>query len=418
MANKLLHPIDSILIVDDSPIQRSFAAELCQQLGIELIYEANNGIEALALLALLNMQPTILMIDLEMPDMDGVELIQQLQQLKYQIPIVIASNHEESLIHSVTTMTAALGQTLLGGLKKPLHLNQLVQILNRLELQQHASPTNQFWPLTEQLTKQDLLIAIANREIIPYFQPKVDISTGLIKGVEALARWNHQKYGIIPPDVFIPLAEQSDQIIRLLTLAIAEQSIAQCALWNERNLQIACAINLSAGLLNSADFFQEIAKLPAQHHVPNHQIIWEVTESSVVNNLGAALGTLARLRLNGFGLSIDDYGTGFSSMQQLARIPFTELKIDQSFVNGASERNNLAIILQSAIEMANRLGMSTVAEGIETLEDWRLLQQFGCNIGQGYFIAKPMPGKDFFPWLKQHNQRLAELRANPKGKKT
>ena len=105
-------------------------------------------------------------------------------------------------------------------------------------------------------------------------------------------------------------------------------------------------------------------------------------------------------------------------MQQLARIPFTELKIDQSFVNGASERNNLAIILQSAIEMANRLGMSTVAEGIETLEDWRLLQQFGCNIGQGYFIAKPMPGKDFFPWLKQHNQRLAELRANPKGKKT
>ncbi|WP_027469888.1 EAL domain-containing response regulator [Deefgea rivuli] len=410
MADKLLHQIDSVLIVDDSPIQRSFAAELCQELGIELIYQANNGVEALALLDLLKMKPTIMMIDLEMPAMDGIELIQQLQELNYQIPLVIASSREESLISSVTSMTAALGQTLLGGLKKPLHLNQLVQILNRLEQPNHARPKDKLSPLVEQLTEQDLLLAISNREVVPYFQPKVDINTGMLKGVEALARWIHPELGIIPPDFFIPMAEQSDQIIRLLTLAIAEQSIAQCAIWNERSLQISCAINLSPRLLSSLSFFQEIAKLPPLHHVPNQQIIWEVTESSVVNNLGAALGTLARLRLKGFGLSIDDYGTGFSSMQQLARIPFTELKIDQSFVNGAHERNNLAIILQSAIEMANRLGMSTVAEGIETLEDWRLLQRFGCNIGQGYFIGRPMPAKDLFNWLKTHNQRLAEIK--------
>jgi EAL domain-containing protein (putative c-di-GMP-specific phosphodiesterase class I) len=117
------------------------------------------------------------------------------------------------------------------------------------------------------------------------------------------------------------------------------------------------------------------------------------------------------MRLKGFGLSIDDYGTGFSSMQQLARIPFTELKIDRSFVNGANQRKNLRVILQSALDMARRLELVTVAEGIETMEDWRLLQEFGCMMGQGYLIAKPMPAAALPSWLKSHNSRLNELRA-------
>jgi EAL domain-containing protein (putative c-di-GMP-specific phosphodiesterase class I) len=128
--------------------------------------------------------------------------------------------------------------------------------------------------------------------------------------------------------------------------------------------------------------------------------------------MGAALGVLAHLRLKGFGLSIDDYGTGFSSMQQLARIPFTELKIDRSFVHGAHQRTNLRVILQSALDMARQLDLVTVAEGIETLEDWRLLQECGCGIGQGYLIARPVPASEIPAWLRSHQSRLPELRGD------
>jgi len=240
----------------------------------------------------------------------------------------------------------------------------------------------------------------------------VDIHTGLARGVEALARWLHPRHGMIAPDRFIPLAEEQG-LIHGLTMAIMDQALAQAALWNARGLKLTMAINLSARLLDSPGLVQEIAGLQAFHGVPPEQIVLEITESSVVAHFGAALGILARLRLKGFGLSIDDYGTGFSSMQQLARIPFTELKIDRSFVHGAHQRNNLRVILQSALDMANRLQLVTVAEGIETLEDWHLLSEFGCSIGQGYLIAKPMPAVAIPQWLHAHHDRLHELRAKP-----
>lgn len=147
------------------------------------------------------------------------------------------------------------------------------------------------------------------------------------------------------------------------------------------------------------------------HGLTPDRIVFEITESSLVSQPGVALSVLARLRLKGFGLSIDDYGTGFSSMRQLARIPFTELKIDRSFVRGASQRDSLQVILRSAVDMANQLGLTSVAEGVETFEEWRLLQDYGCTLAQGWFIGKAMPGEEIGPWLKQHRTRLQELRA-------
>jgi len=248
-----------------------------------------------------------------------------------------------------------------------------------------------------------------NGELTAYYQPKVDMRTGMLKGVEALARWIHPTMGFIPPDRFIPLAEQGG-LIHELTLNMLAKAMAQAALWNERGLPLKVAVNLSPLSLDMPDFVQKMSDLLAQHALLADQIVLEITESSVVANLGSALGTLARLRLKGFGLSIDDYGTGFSSMQQLARIPFTELKIDRSFVHGAHQRQNLRVILQSALDMARRLELVTVAEGVETMEDWRLLQESGCLLGQGYLIAKPMDAKDFPIWLKGHHRRLPELR--------
>jgi EAL domain-containing protein (putative c-di-GMP-specific phosphodiesterase class I) len=137
--------------------------------------------------------------------------------------------------------------------------------------------------------------------------------------------------------------------------------------------------------------------------------VLEITENSVVDCMGVALGVLARLRLKGFRLSIDDYGTGFSSMQQLARIPFTELKIDRAFVHGAARRTNLRVILQSALDMSRQLGLVTVAEGIETLPDWQLVRDSGCGVGQGFLISRAMPAEELPAWIASQETRLLEL---------
>ncbi|MFL9924392.1 EAL domain-containing protein [Herbaspirillum lusitanum] len=403
--------IESLLVVDDSSLQRQHTVGLMRELGIEMIYEAGNGNEALDLLAILKLPPSLAIIDLEMPGMDGVELIQQLQQRGVNVPLIVASSRETSLLSSVETMIEALGMNVLGALQKPLSKDKLLGALKTFKAP-GAAPKR--YDNSPPMTEQELTQALAAGEVIPYYQPKVDIRSGMLKGVEALARWMHPERGMIPPDRFIPMAEQTG-LIHELTLVMMRQAMSQAATWHSRGLAIKVAINLSPLSLEVPGFVQKILTMIDEHEVDADQIVLEITESSVVANLGNALGTLARLRLKGFGLSIDDYGTGFSSMQQLARIPFTELKIDRSFVHGAHSRKNLRVILQSALDMASRLELVTVAEGIETIEDWRLLQDSGCAIGQGYLIAKPMPANELPTWLKGHHRRLPELRPLPPG---
>ncbi|RFB70712.1 MULTISPECIES: EAL domain-containing response regulator [unclassified Herbaspirillum] len=398
--------IETLLIVDDSPLQRLHTVGLMRDLGVEMIYEAGDGQEALDLLALLKLPPSLVIVDLEMPGMDGVEFIQHLQERKLNFPIIVASSRETSLLASVETMIEALGMHVLGALQKPLNQEKILGALNSFN-SNLAFPTKD--DALPAVCETELASAIRNGEIIAFYQPKVDIRTGMLKGVEALARWMHPTNGMVPPDRFIPLAEKSG-LIHELTLSMLTQAMAQAALWNDRGLPLKVAVNLSPLSLDIPGFVQKIVDLLAQHALQADQMVLEITEGSVVANLGMALGTLARLRLKGFGLSIDDYGTGFSSMQQLARIPFTELKIDRSFVHGAHARQNLRVILQSALDMARRLELVTVAEGIETIEDWRLLQESGCTIGQGYLIARPMPPNDLPVWLKGHHRRLGELR--------
>ncbi|HZG22146.1 MAG TPA: EAL domain-containing response regulator [Herbaspirillum sp.] len=407
--------IESALVVDDSALQRRHSVSLLQELGVDLIYEAGNGNEALDLLALLKLPPGLVVIDLEMPGMDGIELIQQLQQKGIDIPLIVASSRETSLLLSVETMIHALGMNLIGVLQKPLNQGQLRAALQAFR--RHGGDAHAHDDPLPSMCETDLGSAIGGGQVLPYFQPKVDVQTGILKGVEALARWNHPERGMVPPDRFIPLAEQCG-LIHDLTISMMDQAMAQVAVWHSRGLTIKVAVNLSPLSLEQPDFLQRILELVDKHALPAENVVLEITESSVVAHKGNSLGMLARLRLKGFGLSIDDYGTGFSSMQQLARIPFTELKIDRSFVHGAHDRKNLRVILQSALDMAQRLELVTVAEGVETMEDWRLLQDFGCSLGQGYLIGKPMPANELPLWLKGHHRRLQELRPLGRGAAT
>jgi EAL domain-containing protein (putative c-di-GMP-specific phosphodiesterase class I)/FixJ family two-component response regulator len=400
--------IASLLIVDDSGVQRAHAAALCRALGVQMIYEAASGAEALELLSLLVLPPELMIVDLEMPQMDGVELIQQLHARGARIPLIVASSRELILIETVETMARNLGLPVVCGLQKPLASEPVRDALARFAAE--SSPAGaESAGAPAWMTERQLATAIEMGAIGVHFQPKVDMATGIVRGVEALARWTHPEFGHARPDHFVALAERSDLILAL-TRAVAGQALAQAARWNAQGLKLSMAINLSPRILGTPGLVQEIATLADRHRVAPGQVVLEITESSVVEGLGDALGVLARLRLKGFGLSIDDYGTGFSSMQQLARIPFTEMKIDRSFVHGAHERTNLRVILESALGMARQLGLATVAEGIETMEDWRLLQQAGCQIGQGWLTAKAMPAEHFRDWLRRHHARLPALR--------
>jgi len=405
----MLHHTESLLIVDDSIVQRQHAVVLSRALGVELIYEAGNGIEALDLLSMLVLPPSVIIIDLEMPGMDGIELVQQLHARSPEVPVIVASSRESALIETVETMGRMLGMNVLAGLQKPLTAAALGDALAR-RAEFPGSAAGNAARATVQIDRDGLGLAIDNHEIFLHYQPKVDVRTGIVRGVEALARWQHPRHGMIPPGAFITLAER-EGLIHPLTLSVMELAVAQAAVWNAGGLKLSMAVNLSARLLEMPDLVQRLAEILNRQGVHPGQLMLEITESSVVGSLGTTLGVLARLRLMGCGLSIDDYGTGFSSMQQLARVPFTELKIDRSFVHGAHRKRNLRVILESALDMARRLGLVSVAEGIETLEDWRMLQEFGCTVGQGYLIGRPMPAGDLPGWVRKHQAELPRLRA-------
>jgi EAL domain-containing protein (putative c-di-GMP-specific phosphodiesterase class I)/ActR/RegA family two-component response regulator len=396
---------ESVLIVDDSRVQRDHTASLCRELGMRRIQEAGNGREALALLAASRPLPDLLIIDLEMPTMDGMELLEQLQQQCFDVPIVVSSAQAPVLIHSVQDLGGVLGLRILDAVQKPLNIGSLRAALLKVNSPAGSAKQAPVLPIGADELRQ----ALAAGHIEVHFQPKADIRSGVVRGVEALARWCHPTYGWVPTEKFIAIAESSG-LIHQLTIEVMNQALLQAASWRARGLHLSVAINLSPLLLESSDIAQQIASLQQAHGLPPEQMVLEVTESSLVKRLGVALGVLARMRMRGFGLSIDDYGTGFASMQQLARIPFTELKIDRTFVHGAHQREHLQVILRSALDMANQLGLVTVAEGVETMQDWRLLQQFGCTLGQGWLIAKAMPAAEIGSWLKKHRARCPELR--------
>ena len=400
--------VASLLIVDDNIVQRMQVVALCRELGVKMIYEAGSGAEALELLSLLVLPPDVAIIDLEMPVMDGVELIELLHERALAIPLIVVSSRELVLIDTVETMARNLGVPVVAGIRKPLQREALAAALEGWNRQQSAPGVVASSTPPAAIAPHDLAQAIESGAIAVHYQPKVDMTQGVVCGVEALARWTHPDLGEIWPDRFVALAER-EGLIHALTMSVLRQAFGVAARWNAAGLRLSMAVNLSPRLLEDPALVRELSALLDEHGLEARQVVLEITESSVVDCMGVALGVLARLRLKGFGLSIDDYGTGFSSMQQLARIPFSELKIDRAFVHGAHQRTNLRVILQSALDMSRRLGLVTVAEGIETLPDWQLVRDSGCGVGQGFLISPAMPAEMLPDWIDRHEPRLLAL---------
>ncbi len=231
-----------------------------------------------------------------------------------------------------------------------------------------------------------------------HYQPKVDLRTGALTGVEALVRWNHPLQGLVDPDRFIGLAEDCGAI-GPLTEWVLRAALEQLARWQQAGLHIQMAVNVSMDSLLAPDFARQVGAWLRQGRLSPQDLVLEVTESRVMALCSAPLETLVRLRVQGFGLSIDNFGTGHSSLEQLRDVPFTELKIDHGFVHGARNNPLMRPMLESSIGTAQRLGLQTVAAGVETEDDWALLREIGCDVAQGCFIGRPMPANGLCAWL-------------------
>lgn len=239
---------------------------------------------------------------------------------------------------------------------------------------------------------------IADDALELYYQPKVDLKTNTVTSCEALIRWTHSEFGFVAPDGFIPMAEKTGTI-RFLTNWVVENVMKQWAIWNSKGIHLKISINLSTHDLNDETLVDNVRKNIENYSVNPNDITLEVTESSTMEDPTTSMATLNRLAALGLLLSIDDYGTGYSSLSYLKSLPVNEIKIDKSFVINMHEDQDNNVIVRSTIELAHNLGYSVVAEGIENQEIYEILQSYHCDIGQGFYMSRPLPAKDIEKWL-------------------
>ena len=248
----------------------------------------------------------------------------------------------------------------------------------------------------------DLRRALSDGEILLHFQPKADMRTGEVVGVEALVRWAHPERGLVSPADFIPFAEQTE-LIHPLTERVLDLALAQSARWREQGLELRMAVNISVANLLDARLPDLVQALLARHGVPAPDLQLEITESVIMADPVRAMDVLARVGEMGVGLSLDDFGTGYSSLSHLKRLPVQELKIDRSFVMNLAEDGNDAAIVRSAVDLARNLGLRVVAEGVETAEAWRALADMGCDLAQGYYLNRPVAAGQLAQWLARRS---------------
>ncbi|WP_321150787.1 EAL domain-containing response regulator [Aeromonas jandaei] len=391
-----------IMVVEDHAFQRKALVHQIRDLGYQQLLEARDGQEALDLCQRHSVD--ILFCDLRMPGMDGMALLRRLSLGGFSGGIILSSALEDDVVEAVLRMSAAYGLQVLGRIEKPSSQQQLKVLIESWSPRQEQAQKED----GHRLGLDELRRALDEDQIVPWYQPKVSFASGEWVGMEALARWQHPEYGLVSPGRFIPLAENNG-LIDQLTEIIINKSLRDGHLWEETGLSLNLSMNLSTTSLIEGDLCNSLIAQCQRWSINPELITLEVTESSFVQDVGKSLEVLTRLRMHGFGLSIDDFGTGYSSMQQLALLPFTELKLDRSFVDRCYADPSRLAIIESSIELARKLGLKSVAEGVEDELTWQQLAKLGCDVCQGFFSARPMPRSELQEWHRSWQERLPTL---------
>ncbi|MHB1298317.1 MAG: EAL domain-containing response regulator [Gemmatimonadaceae bacterium] len=395
----------TILVVDDEPMILLGMRKLLGTLGyanVETAESARAAIETMD--AGQGTLPDLVMLDLNMPEVDGMEFARGLVARGYRGHLLLVSGEDERIVRTVNQLIRAHGIDVLGQLQKPVSREGLEALLRAWtpRLERRSRPGRSSYEADE------VRRAIDHHELELHYQPKVDLHTCEFVGVEALVRWHHPTDGLVYPDQFIGVAE-ANGLIDSLTRAVLRAAVAQARRWKDAGLPLRVAVNVSMDNLSALDFADFVASSAAEQALEPALVTLEVTESRLMHDMRGPLETLSRLRLKRFGLSIDDFGTGHSSLSQLRDIPFDELKIDRSFVHGIATNDTVRAIYSASLGMAQQLRMRVVAEGVEDAADWEFLRGTACDYVQGYFVGRPMPGSEIVAWRDSWRERSREL---------
>lgn len=378
----------SILIVEDHPFQHLYLQHLFSELGDFHLEVACDGAEALARLK--RRQFDLVLTDLLMPGMDGVQFIQGLAALRCRPALAIMSATSRRMLMAASLVARNLGVKVIGLISKPVKAAALRSLTDQLMgLRNAAQPEP-----TPGFERQAILDALDNGQLQAWFQPKKALANGRIVAAEALVRWMHPEYGVLLPGMFLT-ALKLYGLEEPLLWHVLGQAIKAQAQWREQGYDIPVSINLPTHLLNSHDLADRIlAFVHDQQGVPG-KICFELMECSVPQDISNFYAGACRLRIMGFGLSQDDFGKGYSSYMNLVSTPFTELKIDRALVQGCNENEELAQALTSIVALGRQLGLTVVAEGVETAQELALLRKIDCTQVQGFLISQAVSSSQF-----------------------
>ncbi len=362
-------------------------------MGVLNVFTALNGKKALEILDHED-DIELILCDINMPEMDGIEVLRHLSERNYQGKIILISGEHQRVLDSTVRLAEAYALNIIGALKKPITIKQLHELLARTNNRSRNSKNTALY----KFSIDDLKDALDRNEFTIYIQPKINLHNQKIGGAEALARWQHPELGLIGADAFIPFLE-AHQLVYRLTDVLLDQAMTITSEICRNNPDFKLSFNVSVDCLNRLNLPDLLLARCIELGVRPSNFIFELTESRLVKDFKKTLEIMTRMRLKGFGLSIDDFGTGYSSMEHLQNFPFDELKIDKTFVTGASISESSKAIIESSVILAKKLDMQVVAEGVESYEDWQLVSEMGCDIIQGYMVARPMPVRDFIDYL-------------------
>ncbi|HEY9271892.1 EAL domain-containing response regulator [Achromobacter sp.] len=386
--------LKSALIVDQDELQRCALARMLGKIGVSEMAMAHDGASAVA--AIRQRQWDLVIVDLDMTDRTGLQMIDALADAGGCCGIAIASSHPSRILQAAASYARNRGVPIIAALGKPLETARLISLIELLERSALADGAASLRIAAESrgavlagLNRERLLRALAQREITAFFQPQHCAMTGELRGAETLARWAGDEGAMVPPAAFLPAFEAAGLLEPLTGYMLARAFEAQRELGSRPDWVI--GINVPAVVASSIRWAQGVADRAERAGVEPGCVVIEITEDGGARSNGALVGAITQLRLRGFSCSIDDFGTGDSSLDRLLCAPFDELKIDRDLIARAGRQGHAQSILACTIEMARSLDMTVVAEGIETHEEHEMVRALGVQVTQGYFHGRPMP---------------------------
>lgn len=380
------------LIVEDDGFTADVIRKTLERAHYDEILHAGSGGEALMVLDEAWGSIKLVVLDLVLPDADAFVLLKGLGEKGYCGQILFVSGANPRWLQMAEESARRRGMTVLGSYQKPFSVPAMINTLSQPRLPQCENRSQ-----VRRINATDLQHALSSEQIQAVYQPKVSVANGELKGFEALARWHHPEFGPIPADLLIDQIE-AHGLIDELTHVILDQALQTAAEVHERGLDCSVSVNISGASLDHAGFADALYEKVVASQLRPEKVILELTESQATRNTTEANDTLSRLGLRGFSISVDDYGMGYSNLERLRSMAFSELKLDRSFVHGANHQPNGRAILGHCVNLGHELGLSVVAEGVESQEDWDLIQSAGCDLAQGYLISAPLNQAELLRW--------------------